>query len=161
MSSNQKPLIRETTKADVSLILQLIKELAKYEKLANEVVATESILSESLFVNKHAEAFIIEVNQQPIGFAIIYHNFSSFLGKAGLYLEDIYIKPEFRHLGYGKQMLKFLAHLATSRGCERIEWSVLNWNESSIKFYQKIGALPMNEWTTYRLHRKEINNLKK
>lgn len=159
MSKQNKLTIRTTTKDDIPLILQLIKELADYEQLSHEVVATHEVLADSLFNKHQAEAFIAEVDQNPIGFAIVYHSFSSFLGKAGLYLEDIYIRPNHRHIGYGLQMLEYLAKLAVTRGYERIEWSVLNWNEPSIAFYKKIGATPLSEWTVYRLHKEQILNL--
>jgi GNAT superfamily N-acetyltransferase len=161
MAKQNELTIRTTTKKDIPLILQLIKELADYEQLSHEVVATHEVLTDSLFNKHQAEAFIAEVDQQPIGFAIVYHSFSSFLGKAGLYLEDIYIRPNHRHIGYGHQMLEYLAKLAVTRGYERIEWSVLNWNEPSIAFYKKIGATPLSEWTVYRLHKKQLINLAK
>jgi GNAT superfamily N-acetyltransferase len=159
MAKQTKLTIRTTTKEDIPLILQMIKELADYEQLSHEVVATHEVLTDSLFNKQQAEAFIAEVNQQPIGFAIVYHSFSSFLGKAGLYLEDIYIRSTHRHVGYGQQMLEYLAKLAITRGYERIEWSVLNWNEPSIEFYKKIGATPLSEWTVYRLHKKQLSQL--
>ena len=159
MAKQNKLTIRTTTKEDIPLILQLIKELADYEQLSHEVVATHEVLTDSLFNKFQAEAFIAEIDQQTIGFAIVYHSFSSFLGKAGLYLEDIYIRPNHRHKGYGQQMLEYLAKLAVTRGYERIQWSVLNWNEPSIAFYKKIGATPLSEWTVYRLHKKQILHL--
>ena len=144
-------VIRPTTTADTGLILHFIKEIAAYEKMSDKVFATEDNIKQSIFINHHAEAFILEINKQAIGFALIYQNYSSFLGKAGMYLEDIYIVDKHRNHGYGKQALSFLAKLAIERGLSRIEWSVLNWNEPSIAFYNKIKAKPMNEWTGYQL----------
>lgn len=151
--------IRNAQVIDIPTLLALIQELADYEKLSKEAVATEDLLKYWLFEKERAEALILEVNQNVIGFALYFHNFSTFLGKAGLYLEDLYIKPEYRHLGYGKQAFKYLANLALERGCGRMEWSVLDWNTPSIQFYQSLGAKAMDEWTTYRLSEKELNAL--
>ncbi|MDY4253756.1 MULTISPECIES: GNAT family N-acetyltransferase [unclassified Clostridium] len=151
--------IRETNEEDCNLILSFIKELAEYEKLSDEVVATEESLKKSLFENKRAEVVIIELDKKPIGYALYFYNFSTFIGKSGLYLEDIFIKKEFRGRGIGKEAFKFLIKKAKEEGCKRIEWTCLNWNEPSIKFYKSLGAFPMDEWTTYRLTEKEINKI--
>ena len=151
--------IRNAEVNDIPTLLALIQELANYEKLSNEAVATEELLKFWLFDKERAEALILEVDHIVIGFALYFHNFSTFLGKAGLYLEDLYIKPEYRHKGYGKQVFKHLAKLTLERGCGRMEWSVLDWNAPSIQFYQSLGARPMDEWTTYRLTEAELNAL--
>lgn len=152
--------IRQAIETDVSTLLSLIKELADYEKLSDQVVATEASLKQSLFEMKTAEALVLEVDSVPIGFALYFYNFSTFLGKAGLYLEDLYIQPNYRHQGYGKQAFKYLAKYALERGCGRMEWSVLDWNEPSIDFYKSLGAQAMDDWTTYRLTEDELNTLK-
>lgn len=139
--------------------MALIQELADYENLSTEAVATEDLLTYWLFEQKKAEALILKLDVTVIGFALYFHNFSTFLGKAGLYLEDLYIKPDYRHMGYGKQVFKYLTKLALERGCGRMEWSVLDWNAPSIQFYQSLGAKSMKEWTTYRLTENELNAL--
>ena len=152
--------IRQATETDVSTLLSLIKELADYEKLSDQVIATEASLKKSLIEMKSVEALILEVDDASIGFALYFYNFSTFLGKAGLYLEDLYIQPSYRHQGYGKQVFKYLAKYALEKGCGRMEWSVLDWNEPSINFYKRLGAKAMDEWTTYRLTEDELNTLK-
>lgn len=137
---------------DTPLILEFIKELADYEKMLHEVVATEEVLKESLFERKMAEVVIGEYKNKPVAFALFFHNFSTFLGKPGIYLEDLYVKPEMRGKGIGKIILSFLAKLAIERNCGRLEWWCLDWNEPSIQFYKHIGAVPMDEWTVYRVH---------
>lgn len=149
--------IRFAAVDDVSTILKLIKELASYEKLENEVVATEEILKEWIFEKKKAEVLIALEDDVPIGYALFFHNFSTFLGKAGIYLEDLYIMESFRGLGYGKKLLKELAKIAVERGCERLDWQCLDWNKSSIDFYLSINAIKMENWYIYRLSH---NNLK-
>ncbi|WP_199242513.1 GNAT family N-acetyltransferase [Desulfosporosinus fructosivorans] len=144
---------------DVSLILEFIKELASYEKMLHEVVATEEILRESLFERKIAEVIIGEYENQPIGFALFFHNFSTFLGKPGIYLEDLYVKPEMRGKGLGRIILSFLAKIALDRKCGRLEWWCLDWNEPSVKFYKKLGAVPMDEWTVYRVDDEPLEKL--
>jgi GNAT superfamily N-acetyltransferase len=144
--------LRYAEKKDVSLILEFIKELANYEKMSNEVVATEKILIESLFERKMAEVIIGEYKNKPVAFALFFHNFSTFLGTPGIYLEDLYVKPEIRGKGIGKIILSFLAKLSVERKCGRLEWCCLDWNESSIEFYKQMGAVPMDEWTVYRVH---------
>ena len=151
--------IRFAEEKDVSLILSFIKGLAEYEKLSNEVVATENILRESLFKEKAAEVIIGEYNGEPVGFALFFHNFSTFLGRPGLYLEDLFIIPEMRGKGFGKTMLSFLAKIAVDRNCGRFEWWCLDWNEPSIKFYKSIGAVLMEGWTTFRVTGKELIDL--
>ncbi len=152
--------IRTATEADVPLILSLIKELAEYERLAHEVSATEDILRESLFGERQgAEALIGYHEGDPAGFALFFHNFSTFLGRPGIYLEDLYVKPELRGRGVGRAMLVYLAKLARERNCGRLEWSVLNWNEPAIRLYRSIGAVPMDEWTVYRLTGESLEGL--
>lgn len=153
--------IRFAVESDVKLILDFIKELADYEKLIHEVVATEEILSESLFERKAAEVIIAEYKGEPIGFALFFHNFSTFLGRPGIYLEDLYIRSEMRGRGYGKTLLAFLAKLAIERNCGRFEWWCIDWNEPSINFYKSIGAIPMDEWTVFRVHNEALINLAK
>lgn len=143
--------LRLAEREDVGLILRFIKELADYEQLLSEVVATEEILMETIFNKKSAEVVIAELNDEPVGFALFFHNFSTFLGRPGLYLEDLYVRPEMRGKGIGKLLLSYLAKLALDRGCGRFEWWCLDWNKSSIDFYKSIGAIPMDEWTVYRV----------
>ncbi|WP_105617522.1 GNAT family N-acetyltransferase [Vallitalea okinawensis] len=143
--------LRFANEKDVPLILGFIKELAEYEKLLDEVVATEEILYDSLFVKKAAEVIIGEYKGKPVSFALFFHNFSTFLGKPGIYLEDLYVKPEMRGKGIGKEMLSYLARLAKERDCGRLEWWCLNWNTSSVEFYYGIGAEAMDEWTVFRV----------
>lgn len=144
--------IRAATEEDASLILSFIRELAEYEGLSREVVATEEALRENLFgERRYAEVLIGEQGGTPAGFALFFHNFSTFLGKPGIYLEDLYVRPEFRGSGIGRELLAGLARLTVERGCGRLEWWVLDWNEPSIGFYKKLGAVPMDDWTVYRL----------
>lgn len=144
--------IREAVEDDVALILSFIRELAEYERLLDEVVATEDGLRESLFGERRmADVVIGEWQRDPVAFALYFHNFSTFLGRPGLYLEDLYVKPEMRGMGIGKIMLSYLAHVAKERGCGRLEWWVLDWNEPAIRFYRSIGAVAMDEWTVQRL----------
>lgn len=144
--------IRAATVEDVPLILQFIRDLAEYERLAHVVVATEERIRETLFGDRHyAEVILGEEDGAPAGFALFFHNYSTFLGQAGIYLEDLFVKPEARGRGYGKALLARLAQLAVERNCGRVEWAVLNWNEPSINFYKALGAAPMDEWTVYRL----------
>lgn len=145
---------------DTSLILSFIKELAEYEKLSHEVVATEEILKETLF-GKHvnAEVVIGYLNHKPVSFALYFHNFSTFLGRPGIYLEDLFVRPEARGKGIGQKMLAYLAHLAKDRKCGRLEWWVLDWNETAIGFYKRLGAKPMTEWTVYRVSEQALDDL--
>ncbi len=145
--------LRFAAEPDVPLILAFIKGLAEYEHLAHEVTATEEGLRQALFGPRRvAEVLIGELHGEPAGFAVFFHNFSTFLGRPGLYLEDLYVKPEARGRGLGRTFLTFLSSLAQQRGCGRLEWSVLDWNEPAIAFYRRLGAVPMDEWTVYRLH---------
>lgn len=160
MSGSSDFVIREATVTDVPLLLRLIKELAEYEKLAHEVVATEETLRRTLFGSrKVAEALIGEYQGEPVAFALFFHNFSTFLGKPGLYLEDLYVSPAMRGKGFGKAMLVRLAQIAVERGCGRFEWAVLNWNEPAIKFYKNLGALPQDDWTVYRVTGEALQKL--
>jgi ribosomal protein S18 acetylase RimI-like enzyme len=154
------PSIRPATVEDVSLILSFIKELAEYERLSYEIVATEDILRESLFGERRAAEVVIgQQGDDPAGFALFFHTFSTFLGRPGIYLEDLYVKPEFRGMGIGRAVLVYLARLAKERNCGRLEWSVLNWNELAIKLYRGIGAVPMEEWTVYRVSGEALEEL--
>ncbi|QOR47748.1 GNAT family N-acetyltransferase [Trueperella pecoris] len=153
--------IRWAQRADVDLILSFIKAIAEYEKLSDEVVATSESLEKWIFDDQRAEIIFILHDGVEVGFALFFHNFSTFQGRAGLYLEDLYVKPEFRGRGYGKRLLKELATIAKDRGCGRMEWSCLNWNQPSIDFYLSLGAKPMSEWTVYRLDREQIQELGK
>ena len=144
--------IRPATEDDVPLILALIKELAEYERLSGEVVATEAGLTSVLFgEDARARALIAYAGADSVGFAVYFYNFSTFLGRAGLYLEDLFVRPAWRRQGVGRQLLRELAQRAVADGCGRLEWSVLDWNEPAIRFYRSIGARPMDEWTVYRL----------
>lgn len=143
--------IRFATEADVGLILQFIRELAIYEEMLDEVVATEALLREWLFEKDGAEVLIAEADAEPVGFALFFRNFSTFLGRSGLYLEDLFVLPQHRGRGYGKALLRRMAQIALERGYGRMEWSCLDWNKPSIDFYLSLGARPMSDWTTYRL----------
>jgi GNAT superfamily N-acetyltransferase len=144
--------IRAATPADVPRVLEFIKELAAYERLSHEVVADEGTIRAALFgPGANAEALIGELDGQPIAFAVYFHNFSTFLGRRGLYLEDLFVRPVHRGGGHGKAMLAHLAGLAVARGCGRFEWAVLDWNEPAIRFYEALGAKPNADWTVYRL----------
>lgn len=144
--------IRSATPDDAPLILQLIRDLAEYERAPKDVTATETQLSDVLFGERRAaEVLLAFEGEKPVGFAVFFHNFSTWLGKPGLYLEDLFVKPESRGKGYGRALLTHLAKIADERGCGRMEWAVLDWNEPAIEFYKKLGAAPMNEWTVFRL----------
>lgn len=151
--------IRYAKPSDIPLILCFIKELASYEQLEHEVVASEELLHEWLFEKAKAEVIFVEVDEEVVGFALFFHNFSTFLGRCGIYLEDLYIRPEFRGNGYGKALLKRLAAIAVERKCGRLEWWCLDWNKSSIAFYTSIGAKPMDEWTVYRVDKDTLLEL--
>lgn len=143
---------RFATAEDTPLVLSFIRELAEYENLSHEVVATEEALRTSLFGERpFAEVLLAFVGEEPVGFALFFHNFSTFLGKPGIYLEDLYVRPEHRGAGAGSALLSRLAGLAVERGCGRLEWWVLDWNEPSIGFYERLGATAMDDWTVYRL----------
>ena len=146
---------------DCALILSFIRELAVYEKLEDQVIATEELLKEWIFEKQKAEVIFACENGKEVGYALFFHNFSTFLGRAGIYLEDLFIEPPYRGKGYGKATLKKLAEIAVSRGCGRLEWSCLDWNQPSIDFYLSLGAVPMEEWTVYRVSGDTLNNLSK
>ena len=144
--------IERATERDVPLILRLIKGLAEYEKLTDEVRATEDDLRQSLFgPNPSAEVVVGYAGDEPVGFALFFHNYSTFLAKSGMYLEDLFVLPEWRGHGYGRQLLAHLATLAVERGCGRLEWAVLDWNEPAIGFYKRLGAKPLHDWTVFRV----------
>lgn len=144
-------MIRFATRNDIPEILGFIKELAEYEKMSDEVIADENLLEEWIFDKNKAEVIFAMHEGRPVGFALFFHNFSTFLGRAGIYLEDLYVSPEYRKLGYGKELLSTLAKIAKERGCGRLEWCCLDWNRPSIDFYKSLGAVPMDIWTTYRV----------
>ena len=143
--------IRQAVPADLKLILQFIQKLGAYEKLSHEVVATEEKLHKTLFEQKMAEVIIGEDQGELGGFALFFHNYSTFLGQAGIYLEDLFVDPEMRGKGFGKKLLAHLAKLAVERDCGRLEWSCLDWNEPSICFYKGLGAKPLDDWTIFRV----------
>ena len=144
--------IRPAKETEAGLILEFIKKLAAYEKCSDEVVADEATIYNSIFVEKAAEVVFAEEDGVVIGFALFFHNFSTFVGRKGLYLEDLFILPEKRGLGYGKAILKYLANIAVERNCGRMEWICLDWNAPSLAFYRSIGAIPMDEWTVQRMN---------
>ncbi|KPK83395.1 MAG: GNAT family acetyltransferase [Bacteroides sp. SM23_62_1] len=152
--------IRHAIEEDVQIILGLIKELAVYEKLLHEVVTTEEDLKKNLFGKKrYAETILGYYLDEPVSFALFFHNFSTFVGKPGLYLEDLYVKPEKRGKGFGKVLLAYLAKLAVERDCGRYEWAVLDWNEPALKFYKSLGATVMNEWLIHRVTGEALKKL--
>jgi GNAT superfamily N-acetyltransferase len=152
--------IRPATVSDVPIILELIRDLATYERAPNEVTATEQGLAEVLFGEKPAsEVLLVFEKDRAVGFAVFFHNFSTWLGRPGLYLEDLFVRPKDRGKGYGRALLIELAKIARDRGCGRMEWAVLDWNEPAINFYRKLGAKPMDEWTVFRLTRDGIARL--
>jgi GNAT superfamily N-acetyltransferase len=152
--------IREARESDVPLILQFIRDLAEYERLAHLVVASEDQLRATLFgASTFAEVLIAEEEGMPAGFALFFHNYSTFLAQPGIYLEDLFVKPEYRGRGYGKALLARLAQIARDRHCGRVEWAVLDWNEPSIAFYKSLGAHPMEEWRTFRLTGEALEEL--
>lgn len=152
---------RYATEQDVSLILSFIKDLAEYEKMSEQVVADENLLREWIFEKKKAEVIFALEDGREVGFALFFHNFSTFLGRAGIYLEDLFVKPEYRGRGHGKGLLRELARIAVERGCGRLEWCCLDWNKPSIDFYLSLGAKPMDEWTTYRFSGEDLSNFAK
>ena len=148
---NTTVAFRDAERKDVPLILQFIKEIAAYEKMSNQVIADETTLETWIFDKEKAEVFFVLEEGKEVGFALYFHNFSTFVGRGGIYLEDVYILPEYRGKGYGKAILKKLAAIAVERGCGRMEWVCLDWNQPSIDFYLSLGAQPMSDWTLYRL----------
>ena len=145
-------ILRPAIEEDIPLVLSFIQKLADYEALRHKCVATEEILRRHLFGPRPmAEVVLAYLDETPAGFALFFHNFSTFLGRPGIYLEDLFVEPEYRGRGIGKELLAYLAHVAQERGCGRIDWSVLDWNEPSIAFYKRLGAQPLSEWTTFRL----------
>jgi GNAT superfamily N-acetyltransferase len=149
------------TPADVPVLLSLIGELAEFERLAHELVVTEASLASALFGERPAvEAVLARVGGEVAGFALYFHNFSTFSGRRGLYLEDLYVRPAFRGAGVGKGLLIHVAELAAARGCGRLEWAVLNWNRRAVGFYESLGARPVNDWTVYRLDRAALDALR-
>jgi len=153
-------MIREATEADVPLILQFIRDLAEYEHLAERVTATEEIIRRTLFGNpRFAEVLIAEEDGAPAGFALFFHNYSTFLGQRGVYLEDLFVVPEWRGHGLGRQLLARLAAIALARDCGRLEWSVLDWNTPAIGFYRRLGAVPMDDWTIFRVTGESLQRL--
>lgn len=153
-------VIRKGTAKDVSIILELIKALADYEKAPHEVIADEKLLTQNLFGDKpYAESLIADYDGEPAGFALFFHNFSTWVGKPGIYLEDLFVKPHLRGKGIGKKLLIQIAKIAVERDCGRFEWAVLDWNEPSIQFYKNLGAKPMDEWTIFRMTEQQIKVL--
>lgn len=151
--------IRFAGEKDTPVIYGFIRKMGEYEKLTHEIDTSEAALRRALFDEKQAEVILGEVNGEPVGFALFFHNFSTFKGQRGLYLEDIFVDKEFRGRGYGKALLLRLARIAAERGCRRMEWVVLDWNEPSIAFYRSLGAVPMDEWTLFRLGEEKISEL--
>lgn len=154
-------MFRYAEEKDAAKILYFIKELAAYEKMSDEVIATEELLKEWIFDQKKAEVIFAIVDNKEIGFALFFHNFSTFLGRAGIYLEDLYVMPEYRGKGYGKALLKKLAQIAVERKCGRLEWWCLDWNQPSIDFYLSLGAEAMDEWTVYRIAGEKLTEFAK
>ena len=150
---------RYAERKDTELILKFIHELAEYENLSDQVVATAELLEEWIFDKKKAEVILAVEDGKDVGFALFFHNFSTFLGRAGIYLEDLYIMPKYRGKGYGKALLKELASTALKRGCGRLDWSCLDWNQPSIDFYLSVGAQPMEDWTVYRLSGESLREM--
>ena len=151
-----EPRFRTAERKDVGLILDFIRALAEYEDMIDQIVATESLLEEQMFDHGKAKAIFVMEGDKEVGFALYFCNFSTFRGRAGLYLEDLFVLPEYRGKGYGKALISKLAQMAADSGCERMEWWCLDWNEPSIEFYKALGAIPMDEWTVYRLTGDEL-----
>jgi GNAT superfamily N-acetyltransferase len=151
--------LRDAQPQDAELILGFIRELAEFERLTHECVADVALLRRSLFEDKRAFAVMAEWDGQPAGFALYFYNFSTFLGRPGLYLEDLFVRPQFRRNGIAKAIFRFLARKAVEQGCGRMEWSVLDWNENAIAFYRSLGAVPLDEWTVQRLTGDALKNL--
>lgn len=143
--------IRFAAREDIPAVLGFIRALAAYENMENQVIANEALLETWIFEKKRAKVLLAFEGETPVGFALFFHNFSTWLGRAGIYLEDLFVLPEYRGKGYGKLLLKRLARIAVQRGCGRLEWACLDWNEPAIAFYKAVGAAPLDEWTTYRV----------
>ena len=156
---NTEVKFRFAQRSDIPLILDFIKGLAEYEKMSDEVVADENTLEEWIFDKEKAEVIFALEGENAVGFALFFHNFSTFLGRAGIYLEDLFVLPEYRGKGYGKALLKKLAAITVERGCGRLEWCCLDWNKPSIDFYLSLGAKPLSDWTTYRVTGKTLSEL--
>ena len=156
MSNTQ---FRFATEQDTTLIIEFIRGLAEYEKMTDDMIATEELLREWIFERKRAEVIFALEDGKEVGFALFFHNFSTFLGRAGIYLEDLFVLPEYRGRGHGKALICELARITVERECGRLEWCCLDWNKPSIDFYLSLGAIQMNEWTTYRLTGESLNNL--
>lgn len=152
---------RFAEETDCGLILNFVRQLADYEKMSDQVVATEELLREWIFEKKKAEVLFVCEGSKEVGFALFFHNFSTFLGRAGIYLEDQFVLPEYRGRGYGKALLKKLSQITVERGCGRLEWSCLDWNKPSIDFYLSLGAVPMDDWTMYRLTGETLKEMAK
>ncbi|MBQ6527535.1 MAG: GNAT family N-acetyltransferase [Clostridia bacterium] len=151
--------IRTAAEEDCGLILRFIRELAAYERMEDQVVSSEELLREWIFEKKKAEVIFVCEDEQEVGFALFFHNFSTFLGRAGIYLEDLFVLPAYRGKGYGKALLRELSRICLERGCGRLEWACLDWNKPSIDFYRSLGAVAMDEWTTYRLTGKTLEEM--
>lgn len=158
---NENFEIRFANESDVEITLDFILKLAEYEKMLDDVVATPELLREWIFEKKKAEVIFALEDGKEVGFALFFHNFSTFLGRAGIYLEDLFVLPEYRGKGYGKELIKALAKIACERGCGRLEWSCLDWNKPSIDFYLSLGATPMDEWTVYRIAGEKLKEFSK
>lgn len=156
---NTEVKFRFAQRSDIPLILDFIKGLAEYEKMSDEVVADEKTLEEWIFDKEKAEVIFALEGEKAVGFALFFHNFSTFLGRAGIYLEDLFVLPEYRGKGYGKALLKKLAAITVERGCGRLEWCCLDWNKPSIDFYLSLGAKPLSDWTIYRVTGKTLSEL--
>ena len=159
MKKSSEIIIRVATKKDVSIILKFIKELAKFEKLTHQVVATEKQLRATLFgKNPIAKVLIAEINEKAVGFLLYFYNYSTFLGRSGIYIEDLYVNPKYRKKGIGKALMKYCIKIPYTQGCKRVEWAALTWNPAR-KFYKKLGTKPLNDWVLYRLSGKELKKL--
>ena len=154
-----KYIFRYAVKEDAALVLQFIKDIAEYGKMSDQVVNSEELLLDWVFEQKRAEVIFVLEDGKEVGFALFFHNYSTFVGRSGLYLEDLFVKPEYRGKGYGKALITKLAEIAVERNCGRMEWTCLDWNKPSIDFYLSLGATPMDEWTTYRLSGDGLKNL--
>ena len=150
---------RKATEADAALVLEFIKGIATYENMLDEVINTEEMIKEIVFGKGNAEVIFVLEGEKEVGFALFFHNYSTFVGKSGIHLEDLFVWPEYRGKGYGKALLLEVARIAKERGCGRMEWTCLDWNTPSINFYLSMGAIPMEEWTIYRLTADQIDNL--